>query len=279
MGESSRYASLVLRNNLERDRGGLVRLARLPVSRRRAAGPLGAPVPAGAGGLGTWWATSARIADNDVEALEKSGETGNYRGTDVIGKKGIEKTWETALHGRTGVQEVEVTAGGRPVRTLRRIDPVSGSDIMLSIDMNLQRIVEEAFDGLARRAGGDGPEHRRGAGLRVAALVRPQPVRRRHRHRELEAAHRVARPPAHQRAACNGTYPIGSTYKFFVALAALELGKRSATERVPDPGYFEFGGQKFRNAGGAAYGMTDMHKAIVVSSDTYFYSARPHHRR
>ena len=72
-----------------------------------------------------------------------------------------------------------------------------------------------------------------------------------------------------------GTYPIGSTYKPFVGLAALELGKRRATDRISDPGYYEFGGQKFRNAGGAAYGMTDMHKAIVVSSDTYFYSLGP----
>src|SRR5690606_12062153 len=72
-----------------------------------------------------------------------------------------------------------------------------------------------------------------------------------------------------------GTYPIGSTYKPFVALAALELGKRSATQRISDPGYFELGGQRFRNAGGAAYGPTDMHRAIVVSSDTYFFSLGP----
>lgn len=69
-----------------------------------------------------------------------------------------------------------------------------------------------------------------------------------------------------------GTYPIGSTYKPFVALAALEMGVRSARELVPDPGYFELAGQRFRNAGGAAYGPTDMHRAIVVSSDTYFFS-------
>ncbi|MCJ9711714.1 penicillin-binding protein 2, partial [Bordetella hinzii] len=73
----------------------------------------------------------------------------------------------------------------------------------------------------------------------------------------------------------SGTYPIGSTYKPFVGLAALELGKRRATDRMPDPGYYEFGGQKFRNAAGAVFGMTDMHKAIVVSSDTYFYSLGP----
>jgi penicillin-binding protein 2 len=69
-----------------------------------------------------------------------------------------------------------------------------------------------------------------------------------------------------------GTYPIGSTYKPFVALAALQMGLRSPTELIPDPGYFELAGQKFRNAAGAIYGPTDMHKAIVKSSDTYFFS-------
>src|SRR5690606_3135531 len=72
-----------------------------------------------------------------------------------------------------------------------------------------------------------------------------------------------------------GTYPIGSTYKPFVALAALQLGVRSATERISDPGYYEFGGQRLRNAGGAAYGMTDMHRAIVGSADPYVYSLGP----
>ena len=72
-----------------------------------------------------------------------------------------------------------------------------------------------------------------------------------------------------------GTYPIGSTYKPFVALAALELNKRRAYDRVSDPGYFEFGGQRFRNAGSTAFGNIDMHRALVVSSDTYFYSLGP----
>jgi penicillin-binding protein 2 len=72
-----------------------------------------------------------------------------------------------------------------------------------------------------------------------------------------------------------GTYPIGSTYKPFVALAALELNKRRANEVISDPGYFEFGGQRFRNSGSTAFGTLDMHRALVVSSDTYFYSLGP----
>ncbi|KAJ8137823.1 hypothetical protein OY671_008964, partial [Metschnikowia pulcherrima] len=88
-----------------------------------------------------------RIAEGDIEELERAGQLGNYRGTDVIGKKGIEKTWEEASHGRTGSEEGEVTAGGRPMRTLRRIDPVPGSDIMSSIDSGSQKVAEEAFVG------------------------------------------------------------------------------------------------------------------------------------
>ena len=72
-----------------------------------------------------------------------------------------------------------------------------------------------------------------------------------------------------------GTFPIGSTYKPFVALAALTLNARDAKTRIYDPGYFEFGGQRFRNAGGAVYGSIDMHRALVVSSDSYFFSLGP----
>ena len=146
VGESSRYASLAAAQQPQRHRGRLVLGAFVRVPGRRAACALGARISAGraaahvVGFIG-------RIAENDIEELDKAGQLGNYRGTDVIGKKGIEKTWEAALHGRTGLEEVEVTAGGRPMRTLRRIDPVPGSDIMLSIDLELQKLAEQAFEG------------------------------------------------------------------------------------------------------------------------------------
>jgi penicillin-binding protein 2 len=215
-----------------------------------------------------------RIADNDLEELDKAGQTGNYRGTDFIGKKGIEKTWENVLHGQTGVQEVEVTAGGRPVRTLRRTDPVSGSDIMLSLDMGLQRVAEQAFEGLRGALVAIDPDT--GEVLAFVSMPSYDPNLfvdgidiDNWRQLNDSPDHPLINRPLY------GTYPIGSTYKPFVAMAALELGKRGANDLVPDPGYFEFGGQKFRNSGGAAYGPTDMHKAIVVSSDTYFFSLGP----
>ncbi|AZY50502.1 penicillin-binding protein 2 [Bordetella avium] len=273
VSESGRYANLVLRNNLNETEAAWfsAHAFEFPGVELRARWvreyPQGEAAAHVVGYIG-------RIAENDLEDLEKSGQLGNYRGTDVIGKKGIEKTWEQALHGRTGLEEVEVTAGGRPVRTLRRIDPVPGSDIMLSIDLGLQRVAEKAFEGHRGALVALDPD----TGEVLAFVSQPSfdpnlfvdgiDVENWRRLNESPDHPLINRP-------LSGTYPIGSTYKPFVGLAALELGKRRATDRLPDPGYYEFGGQKFRNAGGAVFGMTDMHRAIVVSSDTYFYSLGP----
>ena len=273
IGEQSRYASLVLRNNLNDTEAAwfAAHAFMFPGVDLRARWVREYPQGETAGHVVGY---IGRIADNDLEALEASGSLGNYRGTDVIGKKGIEKTWEERLHGRTGLDEVEVNASGRPLRTLRRIDPIPGEDVKLSIDLSLQRVAEAAF--------GDN----RGAlvaiepatGEVLAFVSKPSfdpnlfvdgiDVENWRQLNESPDHPLINRP-------LYGTYPIGSTYKPFVALAALELGKRTAGQRIPDPGFYEFGDQRFRNAGSVAYGMTDMHKALVVSSDTYFYSLGP----
>ena len=215
-----------------------------------------------------------RISETDQEHLDKEGKLGNYRGSSVIGKKGIEKTWEEALHGRTGLEEVEVTATGRPVRTLSRIDPIPGSDLVLSLDIGLQKEAEKQFEGF--RGALVAIEPKTGDVLAFVSAPSFDPnlfidgI-------DVENWRALNESPDHPliNRPLYGTYPIGSTYKPFVALAALEMGKRSATQKIPDPGYFELAGQRFRNAGGAAYGPTDMHRAIVVSSDTYFFSLGP----
>ncbi len=215
-----------------------------------------------------------RISEGDQQRLEETGQTGNYRGTQVIGKKGIEKTWEKTLHGRTGIEEVEVAASGRPVRTLSRVDPVPGASLRLSLDIGLQKMAEAMFTG--RRGALVAIEPSTGEVLAFVSAPSFDPnlfidgI-------DVENWRKLNDSPDHPliNRPMYGTYPIGSTYKPFVALAALELGKRRATDRISDPGYFEFGGQRFRNAGGAVYGSTDMHRALVVSSDTYFYSLGP----
>lgn len=212
-----------------------------------------------------------RISEADEQHLEETGQEGNYRGTLVMGKKGIEKTWEKALHGRTGVEELEVTATGRPVRELSRTDPIPGSNLELSLDEGLQKLAEAQFSG--RRGALVAIAPRTGEVLAFVSSPSFDPnlfvdgI-------DVENWRKLNESPDHPliNRPLYGTYPIGSTYKPFVALAALEMGLRGPQELVPDPGYFELAGQKFRNAGGAVYGPTNMHKAIVVSSDTYFFS-------
>ncbi|MGB6102518.1 MAG: penicillin-binding protein 2 [Pusillimonas sp.] len=273
LNQSGRYASVLLRNNLNDTEASwfaahAYKFPGVELSARWVREyPEGEAAAHVLGYVG-------RISEADLEELEKEGRSGNYRGSNIIGKKGIEKTWEETLHGRTGVEEVEVTATGRPVRTLSRIDPVPGSDLVLSIDIGLQKAAEAEFAG--RRGALVAIEPETGEVLAFVSAPSFDPnlfidgI-------DVENWRKLNESPDHPliNRPLYGTYPIGSTYKPFVALAALELGKRSAAERIPDPGYFELGGQRFRNAGSAAYGPTNMHRAIVVSSDTYFYSLGP----
>ena len=86
-----------------------------------------------------------RINDRDVVRIDEWDEAANYKGSDYIGKVGIELSYERELHGTTGVEEVEVDAGGRAVRTLSRSAPTSGNDLTLSLDIKLQEVAEAAF--------------------------------------------------------------------------------------------------------------------------------------
>lgn len=270
LNQSSRYASTMLRNRLDEDEASrfAAQAFRFPGVSLKARWvreyPQGQAAAHVLGYVG-------RISEADVARLEEQDKLGNYRGTNSIGKKGIEKSWENLLHGQTGLEQVEVTATGKPMRGLSRIDPQPGFDLVLSLDIGLQRVAEEQFRN--RRGALVAIDPRTGEVLAMVSAPSFDPNLfidgiDTESWRELNESpdHPLINRPLYS------TYPIGSTYKPFVALAALELNKRSATERVADPGYFELGGQRFRNAQGAVYGPTDMRRAIVVSSDTYFYS-------
>jgi penicillin-binding protein 2 len=273
VNESGRYASIVLRNNLNETEAAWfsAHSLRFPGVELRARWVREYPQGKAAGHVVGY---VGRISEADVTSLEDKGEIGNYRGTDIIGKKGIEKTYESVLHGKTGFEEVEVTARGKPVRRLRKLDPIPGSNLVLSLDMNLQRIAEAAFKD--QRGALVAIEPSTGDVLAFVSQPSYDPnlfidgI-------DVESWRRLNESPDHPliNRPVYGTYPIGSTYKPFVALAALEMNKRRATDRINDPGFFEFGGQRFRNAGSTYFGSIDMHQALVVSSDTYFYSLAP----
>lgn len=212
-----------------------------------------------------------RIDDRDVARLEEAEVRGNYKGTDHIGKTGLEQSYERALHGTTGFEEAETDAGGRIVKLLRRTAPaVSGNNLGLTLDIGLQETVERAFG-----------EHR-GAlvaiepstGAILAFVSKPgydpnlfidgiDPA-------NWDELNNSPDHPLNNRA-LTGLYPPGSTFKPYMALAALELGTRTPNHLTFDPGYFTLGNNRFRDFKASGHGWVDMVTSIVVSCDTYYY--------
>ena len=215
----------------------------------------------------------SRINDQDLEQLERNEELNNYRGSQHIGKIGIEQSYEKQLHGVTGFEEVETDAAGRSIRVLSRTPSIPGNNLILSIDLGLQEAAENAF------------------GDRRGALVALDP-------NNGEVLAFVSKPgydnnlfiggidqenwnllnnsidrPLNNRA-LRGVYPPGSTFKPFMALAALELGKRTPEYSMSDPGYFSLPGveRRYRDWKPGGHGRVDLHKSLVVSCDTYYYS-------
>ncbi|GAB4165096.1 MAG: penicillin-binding protein 2 [Rhodocyclaceae bacterium] len=211
-----------------------------------------------------------RVASRDLGRIEEAGEEANYRGTEHFGKSGVEQKYEFELHGQAGAEQVEVDASGHAVRVLSRTAPVAGSKLVLTLDARLQQVAEQAF------------------GKRRGALVAIEPA-------SGEILAYVSRPgydpnlfvdgidpqtwdelnnspdrPMLDRA-INGSYAPGSTFKPYMALAALTLGKRTPSQTIHDPGFFMFGGHQFRDDKKGGHGTVDMYKSIVASCDTYYY--------
>jgi penicillin-binding protein 2 len=212
-----------------------------------------------------------RINQRDKERLEENDDAANYRGTEYIGKLGVEQRYERELHGITGVNEVETSAGGRATRSLSNRPAIPGQNVVLSIDIQLQKMVEDLF------------------GSRRGALVAMDP-------NNGEVLAFVSKPtfdpnlfvdgidvenwqmlnesidkPLLNRA-LRGTYPPGSTYKPFMAMAALATGKRSASAITYDAGSWTYGGHTFRSHGDHGLGPVDMVRSIVLSSNVYYYA-------
>ena len=208
-------------------------------------------------------AEKAKIEDDDNQA--------NYRGTEYIGKLGVEQNFENQLHGTTGVERVETSAGGRAVRKLASTPSTPGNLLVLSLDVKLQKLVEDMY------------------GDRRGALVAIDP-------RNGEVLAFVSKPtfdpnlfvdgidteswaalnedpdkPLLNRA-LRGTYPPGSTYKPLMAMAALNSGKRPANVVIQDNLTYSFGGRNFGSPEADRPGPKDMRLAIVGSSNVYFYS-------
>ncbi|MBU1361196.1 MAG: penicillin-binding protein 2 [Gammaproteobacteria bacterium] len=213
-----------------------------------------------------------RINQREKTAMEDWDEEdqSNYKGTDYIGKLGIEQSYEKTLHGQTGVEEMETSAGGRAVRRLAAHPATPGDNVMLSIDVKLQKLVEDMYG--ERRGALVALDPKTGEILALVSKPNFDPnlfVEGIDSESWKELSESIDKPLLNR--ALRGTYPPGSTYKPFMALAALQTGKRGPNVVVNDPGYFNFGGHRFGSPEGNIGGV-DMRRSIQLSSNIYYYS-------
>jgi penicillin-binding protein 2 len=211
-----------------------------------------------------------RISPAEKERIASLDEADRYLGADHIGKTGLELSYQSELMGTAGIAQVEITAGGRPVRTLDRTASTPGTSLNLSIDIKLQRVVEQAFGD--RRGALIAIEPETGEVLAFVSMPTYDP------NLFVDGIDPVSwdelnnnpdKPLLNR--AMRGTYPIGSTYKPFLALAVLQTGKRRPDSTIVDRGFFEFGNRKFRDSNKVPLGVVDLRTSIVRSSDIYYY--------
>jgi penicillin-binding protein 2 len=209
-----------------------------------------------------------RINEQDLQEIDVN----NYKGSMQIGKIGIEKQYEELLHGQVGYQQVETNVQGRIVRELNSMPSVSGQDLFLHLDINLQRVAAQAmgdFNGavvaIDPKTGGvlamvskpdfDPNEFVLGISSKNYAALRDSP--------DMPLFNRSLR----------GRYPPGSTLKPFIALAGLEYGVITEQSKSFCPGWYTLPGQdhRYRCWKSHGHGHMDLKAGISQSCDVYFY--------
>jgi penicillin-binding protein 2 len=213
-----------------------------------------------------------RINQTDVAQLEENDLAANYRGSDYIGKTGLEQSYESELHGTTGVEQVEVDSGGRAVRMLSRTPPSSGNTLVLSIDAKLQEIAVQSFGNYRGALVAIDPNNGEVLAFVSKPGYDPSLFIDGIDTQSWDELNNSPDTPLNNRA-LRGQYPPGSTIKPFMALAGLHHNTRSPGHTIGDPGYFNLPGSshQYRDWKKDGHGSVDMFKSIVVSCDTYYY--------
>jgi len=213
-----------------------------------------------------------RINDTEVDQLEENDLAANYRGSDYIGKTGLEQSYESDLHGTTGIEQVEVDAGGRAVRMLSRTAPVSGNALVLSIDAKLQEIAEQSFGNYRGALVAIDPNNGEVLAFVSKPGYDPNPFIDGIDTQSWNELNNSPDVPLNNRA-LRGQYPPGSTIKPFMALAGLNFHTRKPEQTINDPGVYYLPGssRQYRDWKAGGHGSVNMFKAIQMSCDVYFY--------
>ncbi|MDP7537212.1 MAG: penicillin-binding protein 2 [Methylococcales bacterium] len=209
-----------------------------------------------------------RINETELKALSAT----DYKGTHTLGKTGIEKTYESELHGTPGHAEIETNAQLRPIKTLKSEASIAGKDLHLSVDIELQRIASHAF------------QNHSGAVVAIEITTGdiltmlsqpgfdPNPFSSGISTTAYNALQHSDQKPLFDRA-LRGQYPPGSTLKPFIGLAGLQFGLTQINTTLFCPGYYQLPNvsHRYRDWKTWGHGLVTLNDAIVQSCDVYFY--------
>ncbi|OVY90560.1 peptidoglycan DD-transpeptidase MrdA [Yersinia pestis] len=214
----------------------------------------------------------SKINDKEVERLDKEGILPNYAATHDIGKLGIERYYESTLHGKTGYEEVEVNNRGRVIRQLHEQPPQAGKDIYLTLDLSLQIYIEKLLSG--SRAAVVVTDPRTGG---ILALVSnpsydPNLFVDGISNKDYQGLLNDTNRPLINRAT-QGVYPPASTVKPYIAVSALSAGVITKNTSLFDPGWWQLPGseKRYRDWKKWGHGRLNVTKALEESADTFFY--------
>jgi penicillin-binding protein 2 len=209
-----------------------------------------------------------RINDKELKSIDKDA----YAGTNLIGKIGVEKSYEDLLHGVPGNESVEADAFGNVLRHLGRKDPIRGNDLFLSLDYGLQVVASEQLAGRRGAIVAMDPNTGEILALVSSPSFNPNLFVTGISHTDYSALRDNLDQPLYNRAV-QGVYPPGSTIKPMFGMGGLHYGYVDWQTAISDPGYFTLPGDshRFRDHKKTGHGSVNMHKAQVVSCDTYFY--------
>ena len=200
----------------------------------------------------------------------RSGKFPNNKSGDLIGKTGIEWKWQSSLNGGPGGEQVEVDAVGRRIKVISRRPPVSGADVCLTINRELQTLAEKALDG--KHGAVVALDPRNGQILALASTPSYDPNLFITGFDEETWKNMVSSKdyPLHNRA-LTGQYPPGSVFKIVVALAGLQEGVITPGEALYCNGQYSLGQGKYQCWKRSGHGKVDLNRALVESCDVYFY--------
>jgi penicillin-binding protein 2 len=209
------------------------------------------------------------VGEIEEEQLKRFKDT-NYRAGDIVGKYGVEESWEKYLRGTNGGKQIEVDALGREIALLKKINPMPGNNLFLTIDLHTQSVAKRLMEGKAGAVVALNPQNGKVIAMVSSPTFDPNIFTTGLTRNDWEKLLKIPFDILTNRA-IQGQYPPASIFKVITAAALLEEGIISSSTEIFSGPNFKFAGMTYRDWKAEGHGIINIHRAIVESSDTFFY--------